>query len=142
MIGSVRENLRREVLEFGLVDCVGLSYIHRMVEEQMPGADPAELQRTTIDTIRSLVEDGLVETGYPDENGDFVSQTWPESARELHDAYVAQYDDPISWFQRIFVNLTEEGISVATSTPEGRRIAEHERLRMESLRVARERGID
>ncbi|MGE2736654.1 hypothetical protein [Mycolicibacterium vaccae] len=129
---GLRDRLRQQVLEFGLIGCVDLSYIHRMVEDQMPGADSSALQQATIETIRSLAEDGLVETGYP-ENGEFVHESLDLFLQEVHAMYVVQYDEPSAWFQQLFVNLTDKGVAVAMSTSEGRRIAEYERQRLQSI---------
>lgn len=134
---DIRGEVVHKVLLDGLVDCVDLSRIHWWVEQFLPAADASELQRATIDAIWSLVTEGLADTGYPC-NDEFVSEPPAEFLKEVQSAYIAQYDEPITWFRRFFVNLTEKGFAVATSTPEGRRIAEHERLRLESIRALRE----
>lgn len=126
------EGLRHQVLLDGLVDCVDLPRIHWLVEQEPPDADVTELQAVTIAAIRTLVEDGLAETGYPD-NGEFVCESLKKSLEELQRSYVAHYDEPIAWFGRLWLNLTDKGVATATATPDGRRIAEHERKRSEHL---------
>lgn len=128
---STAEKVSREILLDGLVDCVDLPRIHWLVEQELPNADATELQAVTISVIRTLVEDGLVETGYPD-NGEFVSESLDDSLEELQRSYIAQYHEPIAWFGRLWLNLTDKGVAAATATPEGRRVAEHEKKRSES----------
>lgn len=126
------EGLRHQVSLDGLVDCVDLPRIHWLVEQELPNADATELQAVTVSVIRTLAEDGLVETGYPD-NGEFVSEPLEDSLEELQRSYIAQYHEPIAWFGRLWLNLTDKGVAAATATPEGRRVAEHEKKRSESL---------
>lgn len=127
---STSGRLRLEILLDGLVDAVGLPRIHWHVERLNPGASASELQSQTIEAIRSLAEDGLVETGYPDAGDGFVVESLAQSMQQIQENYVAHYDDAIQWFGVVWVNLTDKGRGVALSTEEGRRVDQYEQERI------------
>jgi hypothetical protein len=129
-MSSRTEQLRMEILLDGLVDAVGLPRIHSQVESLNPGASASELQSQTIEAIRSLAEDGLVDTGYPNADGEFVTESLAESLQQIQDNYIAHYDENIRWFGVVWVNLTEKGRDFVLATEKGRRIDQYEQERI------------
>ncbi|RDH75249.1 hypothetical protein DVS77_28180 [Mycolicibacterium moriokaense] len=120
----------------GLVDAVGLPRIHWQVARLNPGASAAELQAQTIEAIRSLVDDGLVEIGYTNAENDFVAEQLAESMQQIQQTYIAHYDEPVRWFQVVWVNLTEKGRDLVLASQEGQRVEKHERERMAANKAA------
>ena len=135
-MSATGEQLRQDILLDGLVDAVGLPRIHWHAERLNPDAPASELQAQTIEAIRSLAEDGLVETGYPNAENEFVAETLVKSMQQIDDSYIAHYDDAIRWFGVVWVNLTETGREAALSTEEGRRVEREEQRREAANRAA------
>lgn len=128
-MSTTGEQLRQEIMLDGLVDAVGLPRIHWQAERLNPDAKASELQAQIIEAIRSLAEDGLVDTGYPNADNDFVAEPLAESMQQIQESYVAHYDEPVRWFQVVWVNLTEKGRQAVLSTEEGRRVDRGEQRR-------------
>jgi hypothetical protein len=118
-----RNEAREEVLLDALVEPVNMAQIHWRVQQHHASASVPELQSETIEVVRSLVADGLVETGYPGPDGDFVREPFTETMQEIRDTYIARYDEPAEWMWSCWLNLTDKGRQLATSTEAGARVA-------------------
>ena len=68
-----------------------------------------EVQNETLELIRPLVSDGMMEVGYLGEEGQFVPEPRDQSLREIYDAYVIHYQDRPGWAFSFWLNLTEKG---------------------------------
>jgi hypothetical protein len=109
---------RENILIHGLIDWVNLGGVHSYVLQEDRSASPSEVQQKTLDTIRSLVSDGLVELGdLAGEDGSFVAWNTQldESMKEIHDIYVNHFDDKLTWTIYCWLNLTGKGEQVAES---------------------------
>jgi len=101
---------------------VDLGAVDSQVSRHNPSASLSEVQRETLETIRSLVSDGLFELGdLSGEGGSLVAWTGSldESIRRVSDVYVAQYDDPPAWVFSAWLELTHKGEQVARALQEG-----------------------
>jgi hypothetical protein len=109
---------RENILIEGIDDWVSLSGVHSYVLQENRTAPPSEVQQKTLETIRSLVSDGLVELGdLAGEDGSFVAWNTPldESMKEIHDIYVNHFDDKLNWTIYCWLNLTAKGEQIAES---------------------------
>ncbi|ORW04565.1 hypothetical protein [Mycobacterium kyorinense] len=113
---TARDKVREELLTDGLADYVDLGAVDSQVTRHNPQASVSAVQRETLETIRSLVSDGLFQLGaLSGERGNFVG--WDGSLDELiqrvSDVYVTQYDDPPTWVWAVWMELTDKGERVA-----------------------------
>lgn len=70
------ESLRQSLLTECEEDHVGLWSVIRDVEDELQGANEAEIRRETLDIVYELLKSGMIEAGFPDSNGqDF--HPWP-----------------------------------------------------------------
>src|ERR1700722_18472277 len=115
-MNKARAKVRNELLTDGLADYVDLGAVDSQVSRHNPSASVPEVQRETLETIRSLVNDGLFELGdLSGEGGSLVAWTGSldESIRRVADVYVAQYDDPPAWVFSAWMALTHKREQVA-----------------------------
>jgi hypothetical protein len=116
---------RESILIEGLDDWVDLGRIHRNVAQASPSLSLSEVQQKTLDTIRSLVSDGLFELGdLSGKGGHFVSwqASLEDSMKIIYDVYITHFDDRDLWYWYCWLNLTTKGEQVAE--PLERRYAE------------------
>ncbi|BCO38323.1 hypothetical protein BMW24_018305 [Mycobacterium heckeshornense] len=113
---SAQERLRKELLISGLYDWVPLV----QVESVITRADLAETlpaqQDLALQTIRSLVEDGLMEIGdlpNPGEKFRGWDLSIDAAMARVYDRFVQHYDDPTLWEFTIWLGLTETGTRLA-----------------------------
>ena len=130
---NAQQRLRDELLLDGIVDTINLAGIHSRVKQHYPSASEPELIDQTIDTIRSFVDDGLMEAGYLGDNGKFVPAPFGQWMRELTDAYVTHHDDSAGWVFSYWLKLTNKGRRIALSTEQGKAVDRHERERIAAL---------
>jgi hypothetical protein len=106
-----RDNTRKELLLSGLADWVHLCEIHHQVQQDNPGLTVEEVQRETLDTIRSLVSDGLVEVGNLAPGGRFAAWDTPleESLERIAAAYIDNFEHETGWLWVFWLSLTDEG---------------------------------
>ncbi|MCV7198629.1 hypothetical protein [Mycobacterium angelicum] len=128
-MNTAREIAREEILLDGMIDAVHMAVVDWHVKQQHPSASDAEIQNETLETIRSLVGDGLVKTGYRGEDGNFVPESLEQSMQELRESYVAHYDEPGEWMWSCWLELTEKGKQFAVSTAKGHQLARRENER-------------
>jgi hypothetical protein len=98
-----------------LADWVHLGEIHNQVSKDHPGFTEVEVQRETLDTIRSLVSDGLVEVGNLAPGGRFAAWDTPleESLERIAEAYVDKFENVTGWLWVFWLSLTDKGKRVA-----------------------------
>jgi hypothetical protein len=132
---NMQQRLRGELLLDGIVDTINLAGVHSRVKQHYPSASEPELIDETVETIRLLVDDRLMEAGYLGENGKFAPAPFDEWMRELTDAYVTHHDDRAEWVFSYWLNLTDKGRRIALSTEQGKAVDRHERERIAALRA-------
>jgi hypothetical protein len=123
-MNTALEKARAELLTDGLADYVDLGAVDSQVTRHNPSATVSEVQRQTLEMIRSLVTDGLFELGdLSGQGGSLVAWSEPldESIQKISDVYVAHYDDPPAWVFSVWMELTDKGERVARALEEGAR---------------------
>jgi hypothetical protein len=133
---NAHQLLRGELLLDGIVDTINLAGIHSRVKQHYPSASEPELINATVETIRALIDDDLMEAGYYGDNGKFTPAPLDQWMRELTDAYVTHHDDRAEWVFSYWLNLTDKGRRIALSTEQGKAVDRHERERIAGLRAA------
>jgi hypothetical protein len=116
------ERVRRELLLGALEGPVPLTAVDSCVTQQDRSAPVTEVQNATLETIRSLVGEGLVVLGdVSGETGRLVawSGSLEESMQKISDLYVVNYDDPGAWIWSAWFELTRKGEQVARALQEG-----------------------
>lgn len=110
--------VREGVLIEGLQDAVALGEVHNLfahygAESQRP---ISQVQQLTLHLIRELVEDGLTLLGTPDRRGNFNAWDLPldDAMAKIEDAYMTHFTDRRGWTNVVWLNLTDDGESVAS----------------------------
>jgi hypothetical protein len=116
---TTTEILRDNLLLKGLGRPVALNAIDWKIKQQNPSASDAQVQKETLETIRTLVDDGLFRLG--DVNRfRFVASKRPldRSIHKISHRYVGHYDDPRRWMFSAWMKLTDKGQQLALSLEE------------------------
>lgn len=96
----------------GLIDWFGLERVHWWVTQENPEANLAEIQCKTLDLVRSLTRDGLVQLGELTEVTCLFSP-WDiptdEAMQKIREPYLSRFDDDTAWWFVCWLNLTERG---------------------------------
>jgi hypothetical protein len=147
---TTTEIVRDNLLLKGLSRPVALNAVDWKVKQQNPSASDAQVQQETLETIRSLVDDGLFRLGDVQKFGFVVSkQPLDRSIQKISHRYVGHYDKPKRWMYSAWMKLTVKGQQLAESLEE-RTIdsyREHEAAQdfsthdIAQLRVQVERGL-
>ena len=113
--GIIRDNL----LLKGLGRPVALNAIDWKIKQQNPSASDTQVQKETLETIRTLVDDGLFRLGDVNKFR-FVASKRPldRSLHKISHRYVGHYDDPKRWMFSAWMNLTDKGQQLALSLEE------------------------
>lgn len=123
---DAREQIRRGLLLDALEDPVYLNSVDWHVRQHNPSAPPSDVQRETVDVIRSLVSDGLCRLGGevvigPHPHG-VASQGerfvgWRDSLdkamHKISKVYLKHYDDPQRWMYAAALDPTDKGLEIA-----------------------------
>lgn len=108
--------LRRELMASGLEDWVSMAEVQQLASSLGLADADAARQKLVLATIRSVLEDGLMEIGdLPGEDGQFPA--WDGSVDSLmvrlSDRFIRYYDEPAVWDYSIWLGLTDQGERVA-----------------------------
>jgi hypothetical protein len=118
-----QETLRRDILAVGGDDFVSMADVQGFVDDGGLAESAHERQRLVVDTIRSLLVDGLVEVGGIPSPSSPGFKTWPgtvdEVMRRFTDRFVGHYDDRREWAYKIWLNLTAKGQQVSADSVDG-----------------------
>ena len=113
---DAQERLRTELLTSGLYDWVPLAEVDSIIiDNHLTETLPAQ-QDLTLQTIRSLVEDGLMEIGdLPSQGSRLLTWDVPLDAAltRISDRFIGHYDDTATWGFSVWLGLTEAGERVA-----------------------------
>ncbi len=112
---AICENL----LVKGLGRPVALNAIDWKIKHDNPSASISEVQRETLEVIRTLVDDGLFKLGAV-RNHRFIGskQSLNRSMHRISRRYVDHYDDPQNWMFSAWMKLTSKGQQLALSLEE------------------------
>jgi hypothetical protein len=109
---TAQDRLRAELLASGLYDWVPLAEVNTAITHYNLAETLAAQQDLALRTIRSLVEDGLMQIGdLPGPDGRFPAWDLPIDAamERLYDRFVGHYSDPALWEFSIWLGLTDSG---------------------------------
>jgi hypothetical protein len=114
---TAEDALRGDILAMGCDDFVSMADVLGQISRGRLADSVAERQQLVVDTVRSLLVDGLVEVGVIPSLDDPGFRTWPGTVDEVMtrfiDRFVAHYDDRRGWEYAIWFNLTPEGEQAA-----------------------------
>jgi hypothetical protein len=123
---NTTQQLRQKLLNAGLIDWVSLSEVNSEAALLCPDLPRPQRQEIALNTIRSLVSEGLFAAGNLDtENGRFAAFDEPldQTMARIRDVYIDRYDETIEWAFRFWFDLTDKGTDAAIATESGREIA-------------------
>lgn len=110
---TAQDILRSDILASGRDDWVSMAAVQGRISRGRLANSAAERQRLVVDTVRSLLLDGLVEVGDIPGRGDPGFKPWPGTVDEVMsrftDRFVRHYDDRLGWEYTIWLNLTAKG---------------------------------
>jgi hypothetical protein len=105
--------LREAVLAGGYDDFVSMADVQADIFGGHLKDMSTEQRQLVVDTVRSLLEDDLVEVGDIPGRDDPGFMTWPGTIDEVMtqfvDRFIGCHQDPLQWQYRIWLNLTEKG---------------------------------
>ncbi|MGA8330974.1 MAG: hypothetical protein WB777_16990 [Mycobacterium sp.] len=108
-----QDALRVCILQSGHNDFVSMADVQACICDGFLAELSAEHQQLVVDTVRSLLEDGLVEVGDIPGRNDPGFKPWPGTRDEVVarfiDRFVGHYDDERQWQYTIWLNLTAKG---------------------------------
>jgi hypothetical protein len=114
---TAQDTLRGDILAMGCDDFVSMADVQGQISRGGLADSVAERQQLVVDTVRSLLVDGLVEVGVIPSRNSPGFKTWPGTVDEVMtrfiDRFVGHYDDRLGWEYAIWFNLTAEGQQAA-----------------------------
>jgi hypothetical protein len=110
---TFKDELTDCILMSGHNDFVSMADVQACIFDGKLNALSAEHQQLVIDTVRSLLEDGLVEVGVIPGRNDPGFKPWPGTAEEVMtqfiERFIGHHDDRLQWQYSIWLNLTAKG---------------------------------
>ncbi|EUA07642.1 hypothetical protein I546_5294 [Mycobacterium kansasii 732] len=111
-IETAQDRLRAELLISALYDLVPLAEVESVIiRDNLATTIPAR-QQFALRTIRSLLEDGLMQIGdlpYPGEKFAGWDLSIDAAMQRVHDLFVRHYDERALWDLTIWLGLTPAG---------------------------------
>jgi hypothetical protein len=117
--------LREDILAGGHDDWVSMAEVRGCISRGRLADAASERQQLMLKTIRSLLQDGLIEVGDIPAPGDPGFLVWPGTLEDVMDGLteriVGRSDDPDSWEYSTWLNLTHEGLQASDDVVRQRR---------------------
>jgi hypothetical protein len=114
---TARNTLRDDILAMGCDDFVSMADVQGQISRGRLADSVPERQQLVVDTVRSLLVDGLVEGGVIPSLNCPGFKTWPGTVGEVMtrfiDRFVGHYNDRLGWEYAIWFNVTAEGQQAA-----------------------------
>jgi hypothetical protein len=114
---TAQDTLRGDILAMGRDDFVSMADVQGQISRGRLADSVAERQQLVVDTVRSLLVEGLVEVGVIPSPKSPGFKTWPGTVDEVMtrfiDRFVGHYDDRRQWEYTIWFNLTPKGEQVS-----------------------------
>jgi hypothetical protein len=114
---TAQDTLRGDILAMGRDDFVSMADVQGQISRGRLADSVAERQQLVVDTVRSLLVEGLVEVGVIPSPNSPGFKTWPGTVDEVLtrfiDRFVGHYDDRRQWEYTIWFNLTPKGEQVS-----------------------------
>lgn len=108
-----KDALREAILVGGYDDFVSMADVQADIFGGYLKDMSTEQRQLVVDTIRSLLEDGLIEVGDIPGKDDPAFMTWPGTVDEVMaqfvDLFIGRHADAIQWQYRIWLSLTDKG---------------------------------
>lgn len=114
------------MLASALIGPLHLAAMHSVIQGLNPDSSNGELQQFVIESIRSLADDGLVVTGYPDSDDEFIVEPLSDTMANIDAYYIGHFDEPADWMWAAWIDLTDAGRASILQTDEGQRVQAHE----------------
>jgi hypothetical protein len=116
---TTTEIIRDNLLLKGLGRPVALNAIDWKIKQQNPSASDTQVQQETLETIRTLVDDGLFRLGDVNKFRFVASKrSLDRSLDKISHRYVGHYGDPKRWMFSAWMKLTDKGQRLALSLEE------------------------
>jgi hypothetical protein len=115
---NAQDRLRNELLTSGLFDWVPPIEVQIAITQYHLAETLPAQQDLALQTIRSLVEEGLMRIGdLPGPDGKFPAWNLPVDAamERVHDRFVRHYGDPTGWEFSIWLGLIDSGRRTANA---------------------------
>jgi hypothetical protein len=116
---TAQGTLRGDILAGGLDDWVSMADVMGRIARRRLADSEAERQRLVVDTVRSLLVEGLVEVGDIPGRDDPGFKPWPGTVDEVmtrfSDRFVGHHEDRLEWEYTIWLNLTAKGERAAAA---------------------------
>lgn len=114
---TAQKTLRADILAIGVDDFVSMADVQACIYDGLLADFSSETQQLVVNTVRSLLEDGLVVVGDIPGRDDPGFIAWPGTVNEVMtrfiDIFVGCNEDPIQWQYRIWLDLTAKGRQVS-----------------------------
>jgi hypothetical protein len=113
---TTKDRLRVQLLVSGLYDWVPLAEVDSIIIDNHLAETLPARQDLALQSIRSLVEDGLIEIGdLPSQGSKLVAWDISLAAAlaRISDRFVGHYDDTAMWGYSVWLGLTDAGERVA-----------------------------
>jgi hypothetical protein len=122
---TAQDILRDGILASGHNDFVSMADVQSRVSRGGLADSVAARQQLVVDTVRSLLVNGLAEVGDIPGRDDPGFKTWPGTVDEVMtrfiDRFVGNYDDRLQWEYTIWLNLTAKGEQASADVVRKRR---------------------
>jgi hypothetical protein len=123
--------LRDDILAGGHDDWVSMAEVRGRISRRRLADAASERQELMLKTIRSLLQDDLVEVGDIPAPGDHGFLVWPGTVEDvmqsLAERIIGRADDPDSWEYSTWLNLTAKGEQASADVIRKRREARADR---------------
>jgi hypothetical protein len=114
---TAHDALRDDILAGGHDDWVSMAEVRGCISRGRLADSASERQQLMLQTIRSLLQGGLVEVGHIPAPGDPGFLVWPGTLDEVMESlteriigrFAGRYDDQLQWQYTIWLNLTAKG---------------------------------
>jgi hypothetical protein len=114
-----KDALRDCILRSGYEDFVSMADVQSCIFGGLLADLSTERQQLVVDTVRSLLEEGLVEVGDIPGRNDPGFKPWAGTLDEVMTQFVSRfvgsYDDELQWQYTIWLNLTATGQQVSNA---------------------------
>lgn len=114
-----QDGLRDCILRSGHRDFVSMADVQSCICGGLLADLSIQRQQLVVDTVRSLIEDGLVVVGDIPGRNDPGFKPWPGTLEDVMtrfvDTFVRCYDDPLQWQYVIWLDLTATGQQVSNA---------------------------
>ena len=111
-------SVREKILVEGLHDWVKLEQVHDYMAFENPSASLPEVQRRTLELVRSMADGGVIALGeLKDHGARFVPWDIPvdDAIKRLAAEYIDRFDDRTGWPWTLWFAVTDKGKRVARS---------------------------